>query len=729
MVSVAILHNIALLLAAVLIYDLFISYYPTGKHLRRQLGLGLSLGIIGVAIMTVPYVLEPGIVFDTRSILIAISGLFFGWIPTCILMLMTSAYRLSEGGAAAWTGVFTILSSGMVGLGCRYWYRQRVESLKWGHLYLLGLFVHIVVLLLMFTLGFERGSQVIATVGPPIILLHPIGTVILGMLLIGRLRRDRMDQTVKDSERRLQATIEGTRVATWEWNLKTDEIRVNDRWAEMIGYSLQELSPLTIKTWENSVHPEDLIEAKARIQMHLSGELDYYECEFRRKHRDGHWIWVLDRGRIYERDKEGSALLMSGTHADISRRKNTELKLIRTNERLRNAIEEANRNASEAAMANAAKSQFLANMSHEIRTPMNGIIGMSNLLLDTQLDEEQEEYAAAVQECGETLLHLINEILDFSKIEAGQMQLQSIEFNLEELLQDLHSLLRMRAESKGIKLKTTVDSRIPGTLLGDPGRLRQILSNLTDNAIKFSDSGSIRTEVALLGEEADSIDLKFSVKDNGPGITPENHHLLFKTFSQIDTTSTRQHGGTGLGLAICKQLVERMGGQIGVISEAGQGATFWFELRVALPSALEKEFATEVGTDEAPPASKLKRQASILLAEDNPISQRVVSVMLEKMGGSVDIAADGQEALKALQSKDYDLVLMDIQMPNLDGIETTRKIRTGNGSLKNPDVPIIALTAYAMVGDADRFIQKGMNDYLSKPLKPEALLNTVNKYL
>ncbi|MCC5834907.1 MAG: response regulator [Opitutales bacterium] len=728
MVSVAILHNIALLLAAVLIYDLFISYYPAGRRSWRQLILGFSLGLIGIGIMLVPYTFQAGIIFDTRSVLLAISGLFFGLVPTAMLMLMTAVYRLYEGGAAAWTGVFTILSSGLIGMGARHICSKKPENLSWKQLYLLGVVVHIVMLLLMFTLGWERGLMVLEVVALPVIVIYPIGTVILGMLLIGRLRRDQADQAIKDNERRLSALIEGTGAATWEWEVSTGKLNLNDRWAEMVGSRLSELEPISIQTWEQSLHPDDLETAKAMLEKHLTGELEFYECEFRRRHKDGHWIWVLDRGRIYERGPSGNPLIVAGSHIDITQRKTMEERLLRTNQRLREAIEEANQHATEAALANGAKSQFLANMSHEIRTPMNGIVGMSNLLLDTELSEEQTEYAETVQECADHLLNLVNEILDFSRIEAGKIQLQSIDFSFAELLSDLQALLEIPARKKGIQLVHTIDEEIPQMLRGDAGRVRQILTNLTDNAIKFMETGTVRTSVELLTRSEDIVRLRISVVDEGPGIPSDKQNRLFKTFSQLDTTTTRQHGGTGLGLAICKQLVERMGGEIGVISGSSEGSTFWFELPFALPGV-----DSETDPAEAPEANngskRLKREAHILLAEDNLISQRVLALMLERMGARVDMVSNGEEVLRALKHATYDIVLMDIKMPKMDGMEATGKIREEQIRSGKPEIPIIALTAYAMIGDAEKFKAKGMNDYLSKPLKPEKLLQTINKWL
>ncbi|MBK1643694.1 hypothetical protein CKO25_03260 [Thiocapsa imhoffii] len=637
------------------------------------------------------------------------------------------------------------------------------------------------------------------------------------------------------------------------------------------GYTEAEFRRLTYWALTPTEYAQQ--EQLQRTSLATTGRYGPYEKEFIR--RDGTRYPVLLNGFLITHP-DGRWVIWSLIQ-DITERKRAEDAIRRSNEQLAIATARANAMAEQARLASIAKSEFLANMSHEIRTPLNGVIGTLGLLLDTALTPPQRHYAQVAYDSGESLLGLINDILDISKIEARKLELEQVDFDLHDLLDEVGTLLALKAHQKGLELVCTIDDAVTTAVSGDPGRLRQILINLAGNAIKFTERGEVVIRISLLEDHQDAAVLSFAVSDTGIGIAQDQHDILFEKFSQADTSTTRRHGGTGLGLAICKQLTELMGGTIGITSELGQGSVFRFSVRLAkqpqsdsVPHApqarlqgqriliadthptsrqtlatmleawglqvqtagttqealrlletaqvasapfwialidprlrdlngpslgqairadarfaslllvamtrIEQTSATAPMADQSWSANAeltkpIKRQAlldllnclacdeqakkscnvaarpshsprkkpvsgrflgrnlRLLLVEDNGTNRMVAMGILKKMGIRADAVADGAEAVDALQRLPYDLVLMDVQMPVMDGFEATRRIRNRTSPVLDHQIPVIAMTAHALEGDRARCLEAGMNDYVTKPVDPGILADTIERWL
>lgn len=399
---------------------------------------------------------------------------------------------------------------------------------------------------------------------------------------------------------------------------------------------------------------------------------------------------------------------------------------------LRKLLDEYKQMKEKAERAADAKGTFLANMSHEIRTPMNGVLAMNELLLETDLTDEQEEYCDLAHQSAQALLRIINDILDFSKIEAGKMDLEEIPFSLNDLMRGVSKMASASARNKDLEVLYQIDDQIPETIIGDPTRIQQILLNYGTNAVKFTEKGKIEFNVDLLENNKNDLALKFSVKDTGTGISDEKLSILFKPFSQADSSTTRKYGGTGLGLAICKQLAELMKGDVGADSEEGEGSTFWFKVNLKKEVSTNNQKETEKIETETSSNHSGNQQsappAKILVAEDNEVNQIVLERLLDKENFEVHFVNNGKEAVEAVENNHFDLILMDLQMPEMNGLEATTLIREKEKVNNTDRIPIIALTGSSVNDEEASCLEAGMDDYLTKPINKSDVLNTLNKW-
>ncbi len=524
-------------------------------------------------------------------------------------------------------------------------------------------------------------------------------------------QRKRMEEAVLQEKTILHNILEDILAGYWDWEIGSSQKYLSPSLKRKLGYEDHELSN-TYETWLDLVLPEDTILVLEAIKQHVVSRGNRpFNLEVRFRHKDGRTVWMICAGRIIRWSDTGQPLRMVGCHVDISRQKDVEEALLLAKK--------------EADAANKTKSEFLANMSHELRTPLNGVLGILDLLETTGLNEEQAEYTSMGLQAGRRLVNLLTDILDLSRIEAGVLHIQKAPLNLQEVFRQTEDLFSPTAKAQNVALELVVHRGVPDILMGDGVRLQQVLTNLVGNALKFTPAGQIRVEATALPTRKPGLcHVLFSVADSGIGIADEKIRHLFQPFSQVDMGYTRAYQGAGLGLSICKRLVTLMGGNISLTSELGRGTTFYFTVAFEVQAA-----ESAAGHDSLDASCSQFTGLRVLLVEDDTFSSAVTSRMLNKNGILVEQIQDGQQALAILANSGFDLVLMDIRMPVMDGVTAARAIRAGAAGKKAATIPIIALTAHAMDGDRATFLEAGMNDYVSKPVIMNELMLAITNAL
>lgn len=524
-------------------------------------------------------------------------------------------------------------------------------------------------------------------------------------------------EELTQERQRLAYILEGTNAGTWDWNIQTGELTLNDRWAEIMGYTLEELAPIDINTWLNKVHPDDLPTANALLDKHFNRETDYYHTEFRQPHKDGTWIWVNARGKVTEWSDDGKPLRMSGTHLDITERK-------KALENLIIALEKATE-------SDRLKSAFLATMSHELRTPLNAIIGFSDFINEDLPIEDIVTYTKTINSSGNHLLTIVEDLFDITLIEAGEIKLQQQEENLHTILSVVHEVIKVEQQSIN-KQKLDLSLIIPPgsrdlIINTDSTKLKQILLNLLKNALKFTQEGHVHFGYTIEKEKNQSV-IRFFVEDTGIGISKEKHEFVFDIFRQVEDSHTRIYGGTGIGLSIARKLTELLGGRIWLESDISaqatkRGTTFYFTIPLETIK-IAKNTSKKVITKEIK-KKRLSKEKTILIVEDDKHSFEFLKIVLEMAKMTTIWAQDGSSAIRLCnENSDIDLVLMDINMPIMNGFEATKEIKKFR-----PKLPIIAQTAYAILGDREKALSEGCDDYISKPIKKEVLMSKIDKLL
>jgi len=733
MMAIDLMYNLALLVALSVISG-FIDQRWNRSTLPGVVLQGLLFGSVAVIGMLRPLVLLPGLVFDGRSVMISLCGLFFGPVAVSVAGVMAVVCRIMQGGIGAYMGVCVIVSSALWGCVGYFWRLRQGRELSVWPFFVFGLCVHVTMLLLAFTLPFTLALGVLNRIGLPVLIAYPLATILVGKILADQVA---LKEKKEELDRYFSSSLDLLCIA----NTQGQFVRLNPEWEKVLGYQIAELEG---KMFLDLVHPDDLAGTLAAVT-NLKNQKEVRSFENRYRCKDGSYRWIEWRSKPH-------GILIYAVARDVTARKQAE--------------EAMQKSRDDAEAASRAKTVFLTTMSHELRTPMNAIMGFTNLTLQTELTPKQRRNLDIVLSRSQDLMVLLGDILDMSKIEANRMVLGKEPFSVSRLVTDVMAMMALSAASKQLSLEKTLDPALPPVVYGDAQRLRQVLLNLLGNAVKFTKKGGIHVRVDCdppPAPGADHVWLHVRVQDTGIGIPHDKMDEIFDVFVQADNSNTRKYEGAGLGLAIVRRLVKMMGGSAWVecppssrslrsglgqastpqdlslpsaalmpASEEGPGSVFHFTVHLAL----QADPGAEQRLPVVPGPSSASRCCRVLVVEDDEPNGLLAVQILKDAGYEAIQVFSGPAALSALAHSDFDLVLMDVKMPGMDGLEVTRQIRMSQSliqnpkfKIKNPGIPVVALTALAMKEDETRCLEAGMNAYVSKPFDPPTLLAAIHEIL
>ncbi len=700
------ISNAALLLALSVLYDAI-----TAEKYKNSFWLdfltGIILGTICFGIMLNSFNFTHGVIFDTRSILLGVSGLFFEPVSTLTAAFIAAVYRLYMGGAGVWAGIATIIATSLTGIIYRKKYYNRLDKITISELYIFGIVVHIIMISCQLLIPWPGAFKVISNIALPVMIIYPAATALLGKIIIERNAKINTRHEL-DKNRAMLVEIFNSIPHSVFWKDCNGVYQgCNKQFALDTGVGNPE--NITGKTdYDLPFHPEDIKLFRADDREVIKNKLPKRGIIEQLTKTGGKRIWIsTTKAPLF--DHNGGPLGVIGLYEDITDRRAAEIELIKAKE----AAEEAN----------LAKSLFLANMSHEIRTPMNGIVGFARLLELSELSEQQKEFVSIITSSSKHLLGIINDILDISRIEAGKIKLENRFIDLKDIIHQTAETFKPIIAGHNLSYKINISPDINYEIYADSTRISQMLFNLINNSVKFTESGGIEISAVQLKKNNENAVIRFSVIDTGIGIEKDKINKIFDNFYQIDDSYAKKYQGAGLGLAIVKNLVNLMGGKISVQSTSGSGTRFDIDIDFKI-NHRNKTLKTEPASD-SDDDFKAGQGKTALIVEDDNISAHLAEIILKKNGFFTQIAIDGVQAIEYIKKEKFDIIIMDIQLPEIDGLNVIKMVKRKDAGDINFNTPIIALTAFALSGDCEKFIEAGADGYLSKPFTEKKIMEII----